>query len=978
MGRVVKAIAGIAIAAAAVVGSILLPPTAPLLASMALSAAASLGLGLAAQSLAGVPNQGQAFSGVKGQLQGGGVVPRSFIHGRWATAGSLGYSGTFGTDGQTPNAYFVKRVDLSDLPLVGLAGLFVDGQACTYDAGAAPGVHGIAIPQFTVDGKQHLWVRFYSGSQTTADAQLLVRFGAHPTRPYPADMVGRGCAYAVVTALVNGELFQGFPDFKFVLDGINLYDLRLDTTAGGAGAQRFDTPATWGGSGNGDPAILIYNILRGIAWNGQWLYGLQNVAAGRLPASNWMAGANECDLPITNADASVEPQYRTGGEINVNDPPAEVIEQALTACNGRLAEVGGIYKIHVGAAGPAVFAFTDDNIVVTEPQDFTPFFGIGEAINGITARYVSPPDGWNPKEAPPRYRPDLEDEDGGRRLLAGVEYGRVSSGTQVQRLMVSALAEARRARRHSMVLPPEAWALEPNDVVSWTSARNGYTAKLLRVDGMVDLANLDQLVNVTEVDPADYDWVAATQEKPESFSPLVMVRPPPQPIVDWNAQGIVIQGDGGQLPGILLSWDPDQPDIDGVQYQVKLFGAGDADLILDSQTDAWERGAIKVSQNLVRVTQYQARGKYRAKSDRKTSWSGWLAVTTPDVRVEFDQLSAEVNAHLALLTNNAEGSLRQLRERALELIEQLAHDAALELGVAYEERKVIRSQGSTTARQTSVLQAEVVGAKALVVAESTARASADEALASDIILVEATANQGTASGLIKLEAASAPAGVTARFAVYLKASAGDTFKDAGFYLDIVGGVARAIFKVDQFAVTSGGAAALLPFAVSGGNVYVGNDLVVTGSIIANGVTETTSAFTAAEIEIVGDTLEYTLQSLAVTKAANDRLLFLINIYGDNKVSNTDLNAQAIQGQFNLMLYRDAVLVRRIESMLPIRRSSSGFTYKGNVTIIVDESDLSAGTYTYTLKVSNQNFPFFPPAPSLWFKDRLLVAQKTKR
>ena len=44
--------------------------------------------------------------------------------------------------------------------------------------------------------------------------------------------------------------------------------------------------------------------------------------------------------------------------------------------------------------------------------------------------------------------------------------------------MASALKDSRRFRRHTVVLPPEARALGPLDVVAWTSVRNGYEDKL--------------------------------------------------------------------------------------------------------------------------------------------------------------------------------------------------------------------------------------------------------------------------------------------------------------------------------------------------------------------------------------------------------------------------------------------------------------------------------------------------------------------
>jgi hypothetical protein len=73
--------------------------------------------------------------------------------------------------------------------------------------------------------------------------------------------------YAILTFRHSRALFNSLPSVRFELDGIALYGLRHDSSVGGAGAQRCQTPTTWARSGN--PAVMIYNILRAIVhWYG--------------------------------------------------------------------------------------------------------------------------------------------------------------------------------------------------------------------------------------------------------------------------------------------------------------------------------------------------------------------------------------------------------------------------------------------------------------------------------------------------------------------------------------------------------------------------------------------------------------------------------------------------------------------------------------------------------------------------------------
>jgi hypothetical protein len=270
---------GIAAAVTAVSGWIGATLASAGLGALMLKTAVGVGLSLLAQSLAGKPKD-PTFS-INGTLQGGGDISRSFIIGRTATAGSLVFVNTWGQDGDTPNAYLTQVIALSDLPVRGLAEVWVNGERAT--------LGGLTDRGYSVNEyPDSLWVKFYDGTQTTADSFLFTSV-SNGNRWWNPDRIGRGVAYAIVTARVSKNMFSGVPSFKFVLEGLRLYDISRDSTQGGVGPQRFADPATWGGDGDFLPAVQIYNLLRGITYNGQWFYGLQNLSSSRLPAAAWIA-----------------------------------------------------------------------------------------------------------------------------------------------------------------------------------------------------------------------------------------------------------------------------------------------------------------------------------------------------------------------------------------------------------------------------------------------------------------------------------------------------------------------------------------------------------------------------------------------------------------------------------------------------------------------------------------------------------------
>lgn len=721
--------------------------------TFALQMAASIGLSYLAKAIAG--NKQQAASstpstmGVQGTLQTGGDVARSFVMGKGATAGSLVYANTWGNDGATPNAYLTQVIAISDLPVKGLLEVWANGEMVTLTteaptsapddvmalwkeamaaclraglspmfseagrqfianyiqthSGAAPGTGGVTemgypVLQYRKDGKDHLWIKFYDGTQTAVDPFLVSKVGS-TERPYEATRVGTGIAYVVCTSLVNDTLFTGFPQFVFGVDGVPLYDPSKDDTAGGDGDHRYTDPATWGGDGDDLPAVQVYNLLRGISYGGQWFYGLQGVTAARLPAANWIAQINKCRAEVDAGDGETEPAYRSGGQVVISAQLGDAIESLLTACQGKLSEIGGVYKIHLGAPDSPSFAFTDDDIISTAEQSFTPFFGLADTITGVAAKYPEPAEAWAMKPAPPLYRTDLDAKAGNRRLMADVSLDFVPYAAQAQRLMQSALLAAQRARRHTFTLPPSFWFVEPGDVGEWTSARNGYESKLFEVNGAVDKANLDITVDLTEVDPADFEWDFATDFVPPTTGPTVFPRPAAQPIIDWYAEPAIIKDSNGinRRPAIRLSWDGEMPGVIGVQYEVRLKSDGSE--VARGRTDQIEAAALLISQGLLPATLYQTRGRYIPSAPRETIWSDWLDVTTPDVRLTQNDFAAGLRDYV---TRELPAQIAAVDFKAQQIAANAAEqDAANELANR-AVRTLLQSQGVTISETAQI------------------------------------------------------------------------------------------------------------------------------------------------------------------------------------------------------------------------------------------------------------------------------------
>lgn len=584
----------------------------------------SVGASLLLQALA--PKPKISDPGIRtSTTQSGGQTSESFILGTYATGGTLiAPPMSHGTAGQTPNAYLTYVIELSSVPGCSLEGLIIDDEAVTFGGTPDP---SFGLP---VGGRYagFAWVKFYDGTQTAADPMLLARYGGYPLRPWSADMVGTGTCYAIMTFRYSREVWSGLPRVRFVLGGIPLYDPRLDTTVGGSGPQRWNDRTTWARSSN--PMVQAYNLLRGVTLPDGSVYG-GNFAAADLPLAQWFAAMNECDAAVDDGNGGTEAQFRTGFEVRVaEDEPADVLAELLKASAAQITDVAGVWKVRVGPPGLPVLAFADSDVVGSEPEDFAPFPGLDATYNAVHASYPEPSSLWETRDAPPRYNATWEAEDQGRRLVADLALPACPYGAQVQRLMRAYIQDERRFRRHGLTLPPEAMVLEPLDAVAWTSARNGYAAKIFEVTEITaDLVTGLQRIGLRERDAADFSYPPGTIQ-PSAPPPPGTPDPPAQAVPGFAVAGASVLDQSGTVrgPALRLSWSaPEASDVEQLRWEVRPLGQA----FVVSGTTAVAAGEVVVTEGIVRGGAYEARAQLIA--PRPTDWTPWLPATAPNVGV---------------------------------------------------------------------------------------------------------------------------------------------------------------------------------------------------------------------------------------------------------------------------------------------------------------------------------------------------------
>lgn len=819
--------------------------------------ALTIGGTLLSQAMAPKP-EGQKDPGVSLSMRIGGDNPLSFFVGTAATGGHRVYAGTWGTDGGTPNAYFVDVLELSNAPLDGLNAVYVDGERATVRWNQPHAQYGYPINQGRKKNKDHLWVKFYDGRQTAADPYLRARFGGLAERPYEADMVGRGNGYAVVTTRYNRDLWKsGAPKMLFEVRGLRLYDIRKDSSAGGVGAHRRNNPATWEFSEN--PYVIAYNVaFMGVYVCSEWLWGLQNLPPLRLPTSAWVAAMNEADRIL--ATWGNQRQFTIGGEITVDMEPAAVLEEIAKSSMGRFIESAGSYKPRCGASGTSVWNFGEADLLITDPRTITPFPGLESTHNTVEATYAEPGEAWGTKAAPVQSNAAYIAADGNRRLAAGLSFPLVSRNEQVQRLAYSYLEDGRRFRQFRASFHPITWLLEPGDVIDGTILSEGYEGKQFEILEMSGRRTFVQTMTLREIDPADFDSPASARQD-WSVGPIQTIYPPAQVVTGWavSPYEYLDTQSRARRPGIQCFYAGAMDDIRAIEIMIRRPEEADPFFSQEYPYDAdnLTPSVVIVGDFILPGESYEVASIFVPYSGRDMEVSDWIPVTTPDIRlgpldVQIDEIAAEVQEAVGELSDWATHNTRETIERLREaFLEDGAGSAK-----AYLDRQRVRTEliavaGQVRAEYTRDILAAVGPDSAIVARIEELRAEVFDpesglpATASALSLLSSLVNDpgtglaatsnaitsllssvpgASAEGLLRIFTEAAPSGANARVALSVAASAGASASSAALYLDAMSnGTSEAILVGGRVSLVAGPSGAKQNLLVVDGNaVWIDN------------------------------------------------------------------------------------------------------------------------------------------------------------
>lgn len=790
--------------------------------------------------------------------------PREIAFGTVASAGTRVYHQSYGPHG---NDYIQLVFKLADVPCTSLEGMFVNGQEVTLGSSVSlADVSGRTVSQYP----DVMWVEFHDGAWAqAADGDLVAKATGGE---WNANFRGRGICYVRVTLKYDAEKYKdGLPKFLFVFKGAKLYDPRKDSTNGGSGAHRWGTESSYEWSANA--ALSLYNFMRGVNVNAKPVGGM-SLPAGSLPSDIWIAAANAADENVALKAGGTEKRYRVNGIVSVATEHATVIRDMLGAMAGTLIDSGGVFKLQPGVAQASVMSFTDDDLMSRDDVRFIPKQSRSGLLNAVFGSFHNPEELYESVSLPPRISPADQASDGDTPLTETYGLPLVTSGTQGQRVLEIFRRRARYQRRVGLKLRARFAVLEAGDWVTWTSARYGFAAMVFEVVQSTLNRDLTVSVELKEVASSIYAWTAASDElDPLSPKKVGAGGSSLTSIAGLTLQNVTIAPAGSsQRPGLNLQWTP-VTDKTVTHIRVEFRKVGDAaaletPLILSPSVGqyTWITG---VQSGVV----YEARALPVTRPVRPVTWTGWvqaastssnqvvpvaaLATSVPPDTVTPVMLSPQARFEIGLTTatDDVLGSVAQQiaelqdqsNKHALATINALldADDARTQIRIEKIERV---AEDLVLAQQITTISAQISDTiLAAIQEEQTARATADSALASDILSVVSRLGDNEVAVTVLSESLN---GIEGKFGIAINANGqvvGLVQLDGSAVAGSTFTVVANNFKVAQPGVAGGAAVPMFAIQLVNGvsKLALRGDMFADGTITANKlVVATLSALSA--------------------------------------------------------------------------------------------------------------------------------------
>jgi hypothetical protein len=501
----------------------------PLIIQYAISTIISIGLSLIARALAPKPKSPQLREDGRKHVVRSSVEAHQVGYGTAMVSGPLIFAESSGPSNEFLHlvvpvaAHEIEAIDSVWLNDVEILNSQLDGSG------------NVTSERF----KDHVRIKKHLGSETqNADSDLVSEVAN-----WTADHGGRGIAYVYLRLKWNQDIFPtGIPNMRAVIRGRNVWDPRSDP--GDPGVRSFSNNA----------ALCQLDYLMS-----DFGFG---VPLAEIHEPSWIAAANVCDedVELAGSPTVTQKRYTCDGSFQVDQKPAAIMEDLLTASAGAAVYQQGTFRGYAGA--PTAATGTLDESDLRGKIDVTPRPSRSESFNAIRGTFVDADDAKAPyslTDFPPITNATFESQDGGERVFNEIELPFTTNKTRAQRLANLYLHRARQGITVRFPAKLTKLDIATWDVVTVSIARLGWANKEFRVlewalaeDGGVDLTLQEEAAAVYDFDPAD-EIVLDPAPDTNLPDPFTAVAPTGLTLVSGTS-ALFLKADGTVVSRIKASW----------------------------------------------------------------------------------------------------------------------------------------------------------------------------------------------------------------------------------------------------------------------------------------------------------------------------------------------------------------------------------------------------------------------------------------
>lgn len=285
---------------------------------------------------------------------------------------------------------------------------------------------------------------------------------------------------------------SGIPPFGALMEGVKVYDPRLDSTyPGGSGAHRITNEATWTYSAN--PALHALTYAYGRHQNGKKVFGIGLPASG-IDTARYVAWANVCDSNGWEVSGIIyEPSDRW---VNLKD--------IMVAGRGEPAFANGVLSVRYSAPMVALDTVTeddlaDDDVMVTAMQSYR------NRINGIVPKYRSEAHNWEYVTSELVTVPSYVSEDGEDKNREQ-QYNFVAEKDQAAQLAAYDIVDAREFAPIEVTLKPQWRGYRPGECLHLDLPSLGVQHDAIILSRNLDPATMKVKLTLISETPEKHDY----------------------------------------------------------------------------------------------------------------------------------------------------------------------------------------------------------------------------------------------------------------------------------------------------------------------------------------------------------------------------------------------------------------------------------------------------------------------------------------